>query len=88
MFRGKANGVRNESVLIFFYHSHLLCLLLDAHIAMDDSNATLECHVDGHVVLSDSVHGRADERGLQLDVTGNIGRQINIVRCEANVGRH
>ena len=49
---------------------------------------SLKSHVDRHVTLRNSVHGTTDERGLELDLLGEVRCQVNLVNGEGNVTRH
>jgi hypothetical protein len=52
---------------------------------VDDTKASLQSHVNGHLVLGNSVHRRGHERGLQSNALGD-GRIKHNFRCgETNV---
>mmetsp|Transcript_2487 Transcript_2487/g.5709 ORF Transcript_2487/g.5709 Transcript_2487/m.5709 type:complete len:439 (-) Transcript_2487:407-1723(-) len=51
--RCKAEGRGDESTLVALDEADLLSLLLNSVAAVDDTNTTVESHVDGHEVLSD-----------------------------------
>ena len=53
-------GVGDDPVLGALHHVHLLGLLADGHIFMDDADAALPGDGDGHAVLGDGIHGGAD----------------------------
>jgi hypothetical protein len=55
---------------------------------VDDTQATEQGHVDGHVVLGDGVHGRRQERSLKTDALGNRGIQADIRGREAYSRHH
>ena len=48
-------------------------LLLDGEVAVDDAEAALLGHGDGHAGLGDGVHGSGEERGVEGDVAGEAG---------------
>jgi hypothetical protein len=50
---------------------------------VDDTEATKKRHVDGHVVLSDRVHGRRQKRYLQNDSFRNRRVKSDIRSREA-----
>jgi hypothetical protein len=50
---------------------------------VDNTQSTEQGHVDSHVVLGDSVHGRGQEGSLQGDALGNRGVQADIGGREA-----
>lgn len=54
---------------------------------VDDTQTTEQSHVDGHVVLSDSVHGRRQKRSFQRDALGNGGVQSDIGGREAYISQ-
>ena len=45
---------------------------------VDDTQSTKKGNVDGHVVLSDRVHGRRDEGSLEGDALGDGGVEGDI----------
>jgi hypothetical protein len=45
---------------------------------VDDTQATKQSHVDGHVVLGDGVHGRGQKGGLQGDALGDRAVQADV----------
>lgn len=54
------DGIRDEAVPEALDLADQGCLLLDGVVAMDDADATLLGHGDGHAVLGDGVHGARD----------------------------
>ena len=80
--------VRDEAILVLLHLVHLSGLVLDAEVGMDDTDSTLEGHSDGHIGLGHSVHGRGNERSLQLDVLGKLAGNVHIADAETNVPRH
>ena len=61
--------VVDHTVLGTLHDGHLACLLLDGHILVDYTNATLARYGDGHGCLGNSVHSRRYEGNLQVDVS-------------------
>ena len=49
-------------------------LLLDGEVAMDDAEAALLGHGDGHARFGDGVHGGGEQRGGEGDALGEPGR--------------
>ena len=76
--RAQPERVGDNAVLTALDHVHLLSLLADGHILMDDADAALPGDGDGHAVLGDGIHGGADQRNIQMNFTGQAGVQINV----------
>ena len=66
----------------------LIGLLADGHILMDDAEAAFPGHGDGHAAFGDGIHGGADERGIEVDIPGQAGADIDIGGQHIAVGRH
>ena len=81
------DGVKDEAVLVTLDLADHLGLLLDRAVVVDHTNATKESHVDGHVGLGDSVHGRRGEWSLEGDVAGELRGHVDLGGREANVSR-
>ena len=62
------NGVVNHTVFSTFHDGHLACLLLDAHVFVDNADTSLAGNGNGHLRLRYRVHGSGYERNLQVDV--------------------
>lgn len=71
------NGVEDEPVLVSLDLADHVGLGLGGAVVVDNSQTALQSHVDGHLVLSDSVHGRRDEGGLEGDAL-----------CDGGIKRH
>ena len=52
---------------------------------VDDTQATLKGHVDGHLVLGDGVHGGGHKGRLERDALGDGGIEGDLGGREANV---
>ena len=63
--------VEDEAVLVALDFAYHLGLVVGRAVVVDDTKTTEEGHVDGHVVLSDGVHRRREEGGLEGDALGN-----------------
>lgn len=75
--------VENEAVLVALDLANHLGLLIGRAVVVNDTETAKESHVDGHVVLSDSVHGRGDEWCLEGNALGdrsfeadNVGGEV------------
>ena len=55
---------------------------------MDDAEAAFPGHGDGHAAFGDGIHGGADERGIEVDIPGQAGTDIDIGGQHIAVGRH
>ena len=86
--RREADGVGDETILVLLDLVNLGGLRLDAVVGMDDADASLEGHLDGHLGLSDGVHGRRDKGCLELDVLGKLGGDVNLVEGKVDVAGH
>ena len=62
------NGVINHAVLSTLHYGHLTCLFLNAHILVNDTNASLAGDSNSHRGLSDCIHGCRYEGNLQFDM--------------------
>ena len=60
--------VVNHTIFGTFYDSHLACLILDAHVFMNNTDTTLACNGNGHGRLCYSIHRSCNEGYLQVDV--------------------
>lgn len=79
------NWVIDEAVLVTLDLGDHLGLLIWGAVVVDDTEATLESHGDGHLVLGDSVHRRGDERSLEGDSLGDWRLEVDGRGWEANV---
>lgn len=82
-FRREYNRIQDESVLESLDLSHHLRLVLRRAVVVDNTQTTQKSHVDGHVVLGHSVHGRRHKGCLQSNALGNGGIKSNIRSREA-----
>ena len=84
----EADGVGDEAILVLLDLVNFGSLCLNAVVGVDDADASLEGHLDGHLGLSDGVHGGRDEGCLELDVLGKLGGNINLVEGKVDVAGH
>lgn len=80
------NGVQNETILISLNLADHLRLILSRAVVVNNTQTTEQSHVDSHVVLGDSVHGRGQKGSLQGDTLGNRGIQGDIGSGETCAG--
>mmetsp|Transcript_31015 Transcript_31015/g.66715 ORF Transcript_31015/g.66715 Transcript_31015/m.66715 type:complete len:550 (-) Transcript_31015:64-1713(-) len=85
--RSDADGVQNEAGLEFLHLLHLLDLVRNGQVRVNNSNATFQSHGDGHPCLCDGVHGSGDDGCLQPDVAGEVAMQFHIGDPESDVAR-
>jgi hypothetical protein len=81
------HGIQNEAVFVPLDLPHHVGLGVGGAVMVNDAKTTLERHVDGHVVLSDRVHGRRDQGRLQGDLLGDGRVEGDGGGGEANVAR-
>ena len=73
--------IDNDAVFGALYLVHLVCLLLDGHVLVNDTDTALPCNGDRHLCFCDGVHRRCHHRCFQLDGTCQRCAQINHIRC-------
>lgn len=56
-------------------------------VVVNDTQTTLQSHMNGHFMLGDGVHGRRNEGRLQDDVLGNGRIERDLRGSKANVAR-
>lgn len=79
--------VGDEAVLEVLHAVHLLALLLDRVVVVDEADAAVQSHLDRHLRLRHRVHRRADERHVQLDVARELGLGGHVIHAEVDVPR-
>merc|ERR1719421_1447181 len=52
-----ADRIHNEATLELLHFHHFLCLFIDRHVAMNNTNTTLQCHSYCGLRLGDRIHG-------------------------------
>ena len=68
-------------------HVHLLGLLLHRHVPVQDADAALPGHGDGHPRLGHGVHGRGDQRDAQRDPPAQPGRRVRLGGQDVGMSR-
>jgi hypothetical protein len=79
------NGVEDETVLVTLDLADHVGLGFRRAVVVNNTKTTLESHVDGHLVLCDSVHRGRDEGGLEGDTLGDRRIERDFRGSEANV---
>jgi len=77
--------VDDEAVLIALHLANHVGLGLRRAVVVNDTETTLKSHVDGHVMLGDSVHRRRDKGCLKRDTLGDGRVEADGRGREANV---
>lgn len=73
----------NEAVLVTLNLPNHLGLVIGSAIVVNNAQTTEESHMNSHLVLSDSVHGRRHKRGFEGDTLGNGGIKGHLGRGES-----
>lgn len=81
--RGENDGVQDETVFVSLNLADHLGLVLGSTVVVDNTKTTEQGHVDSHVVLGDSIHGRGQKGSLQRNTLGHRGIKGNIGGREA-----
>lgn len=84
---GDDDRVVDEAVLVALDLADHVGLSIGRAVVVDDTDATLQSHMDGHLVLGDRVHGGGDEGGLERDALRDGGIEGDVGGGEANVAR-
>lgn len=79
------NGIEDEAVFVTLHLANHVSLLVGGAVVVDDTNTTLKSHVNGHLVLRDSVHGGRHEGSLEGDTLGDGRVENDLGSREANV---
>ena len=70
--------VHHHAGLVALHEAHLLGLLVGLQIAVDDADAAVLRHGDGHPGLGHRVHRGGDDRQVEADRAGQLGRDIDV----------
>ena len=68
-------------------HVDLARLIIDRHAAMQDAEAALAGHRDGHPRLSDGIHGRRQQRDANGDVPRQPGGRVDLAGDDVRLTR-
>ena len=79
MILGQGEGVDDYAVFTALDLVHLVRLLFDAHVLVDDADTALSGNGDRHFGLGNGVHGRGHNGGLELDLACQGGAQLDHV---------
>jgi hypothetical protein len=81
------DGIDDHAALGPLHLVDFIGLLLDVQVAMDDAEASLLRHGDGHVRLGNRIHGGADDGNVQPDVARKLGLGIGVGGHDSGMGR-
>ena len=85
-FRSDGHGIVDHAVFRTLDTANLLALGLNGHVLVNHANATGTGHGDGQFRFGDGVHRGRDDRGVDGDVTGEMGRDIHVTRKDFRMG--
>ena len=71
-------GVGDNAVFRALFHVHLLDLLFNGHVLVDDTDTALSGHGNGHLILGNGVHSRRKQRDVQVDFLCELGAQRDL----------
>jgi len=80
--------VENHPVLRPLHAPHLGGLVFDRHAFVKHPGAPLASQRNGHVRLRDRIHGRGQDRNVELDVLGQPGGGIRLAGHHFGMARH
>lgn len=78
----KANRIENETILVSLHLPDHFGLIFRRAVMVNDTKTAEQSHMDSHVMLGDSIHGRRQERGLQGNTLGNGCVESDLRRSE------
>ena len=81
------DGVGNHAGLGALDEVDLVRLVLDREVAVQDADAALARHRDGHARLGDRVHGAGEQRDAQVEVAGESRRGVDLARDDVGFAR-
>ena len=80
MIRREIERIRDNAVLGTFDAIDHLCLLLDRHVLVNDTDAALSGHSDRHAVLGNGVHARTHHGNAEADLFSELCGYIHFIR--------
>ena len=67
MICGQEERIGDDTILRALYHVDFLCLLLDRHILVDDTDTTAARHGDRHLMLCNGIHTCRNEWNVEMN---------------------
>ena len=64
---GQEERIGDDTILRALYHVDFLCLLLDRHILVDDTDTTAARHGDRHLMLCNGIHTCRNEWNVEMN---------------------
>ena len=86
--RRHSDRVVNDTAFVLLDPADTGCLLFDAHVLMDDADATFEGHRDGKLGFGDRIHSRRDQGDVELNFARQTRRKGDILGQHARMGWH
>ncbi len=77
MFRRKVKGVHNHAVFRTLYTVHHVCLFLNWHIFVNNSDSALTGNGYRHLCLCHRIHRRRHKRNIQMDFFRQLRTELN-----------
>ncbi|OQB89931.1 MAG: hypothetical protein BWX86_02335 [Verrucomicrobia bacterium ADurb.Bin122] len=71
--------VLDEAVDVVLHAGHFLHLLLRLHVVVDEAEAAVERHRNGHLRLGDGVHVGRDDGNLEADGVRELGGGVGVL---------
>ena len=78
--RGDGDGILDYPVEVVFDPGDVLDLLPWGKVVVDDPQAPVESHADGHLGFGDGVHVRREDGQVEVDAVGEIGLEVGVLR--------
>jgi hypothetical protein len=88
VFGPYGEGVHYHSALVLFYPFDFRRLVPNLQVSVYDSDAAFLGHGYRRARFSDGIHGGADKGYVELDIPGQTGGYIDVIRKYLGIGRH
>ena len=75
---GNLDGIRNQTLNMVFYPADLRKLLPFRHVVMDQAQAAVQCHGNGHAGFRHRIHVGGNCRDAQLQGISEPGVELSI----------
>ena len=72
--------VGNDAVFAALDLVHLVGLVGDGQVFVDDANAAFLCKSNRQIALGDGVHRRRDDGHIEADIAGELGADVHVAR--------
>ena len=80
VLRGEEERVNDNAVFRTLYLVHLVDLLLDGHVLVDNTDTAFSGNRDSHAALCYGIHRGSHDRGVERDVLGELRLEVDHVR--------